>query len=272
MMRTKAVLGRALLAAGLSVAAGAAHAVPIIFDFTGTVSGGTRYDDFVNQVGSTDLSTDGQVVTGQIVIETDGLLRSSQSQTNGTRISYDDAITDAADLFTSKLFIAGVEYDVGLHSGDNGRLSAFDSSGVPNCIGCTPAADSLSLFDSSSDHWSLAGSPPPPPGQYYSRRLSLTWQPADGRADFIDSSSGIEALDFVSLIEGLVPTGRYSELTLGCEGLMCTIDRAVDTRFTISSLTAHTPSVPEPGTLALFAAGLLGAGFARRSLMKGPAR
>ena len=129
------------LVVGLSVAAGAAHAVPIVFDFTGTVWQGTQHYDFVNQVGSTDVSTAGQVVTGRVVVETDGLLRSVYSQSNGTSITHTDMVMDPAELVTTELFIGGIAYDINVDLGNHGGgLSAFDSNGGPSCAGCTDSA------------------------------------------------------------------------------------------------------------------------------------
>lgn len=270
MKRTDAVLGKAALAVSLGMAAASAQAVPIVFDFTGTVNL-TQYYDTVTQVSGTDLSMAGQVVTGRLVVETDGLDPYTETGSSGTRIGYSDLIMNPIELITSELYIGGVAHDVGLYSGDSGGVSAFEASGLPTCVGCSRDYDRLTITDSSLEYWLRDGvnNPPPPPGEYSSRFLSLGWSDPNQSPDFIDLSNGFEPLDLIQLASVLIPGASYTVNTADCADRRCTVTRSSHTIFNIDSLTVSTSSVPEPGTLALFAVGLLGGAVVRRSAVKG---
>ena len=254
MARTTAVFSRVALAVGLGVAAASAHAVPIVFDFAGTVTSG--------------VSAIGEAVAGQIVVETDGLFHNAYTSTPGTWVTYTDLSSNPVDLITSQVSIGGNAYDVGVYSSDHSSLTAFDSSGLPACDGCAVSSDYVTVTDWSMSYWpSNASDPVPPPGEYLGRRLALQWNtPA---LDFVDVSNGCEPLDLVSMLTTLLPTGYFRDETWACADLRCTGTGIQQTNFRVDSLSVQTPSVPEPGTLALFGIGLLGGAVVRRAAVKG---
>jgi len=269
-MKRTAVMSRVACAISLGVAASSAHAVPMIFDFTGTVRD-TYYYDWVNQTGGTDLSQAGQVVTGRIVLELDDLASFNETTERGTSISFVDLLNTPSEPITSELSIGGVAHDVGAYSGDGGALLAFDSRGLPSCEGCSPERDRLTISDRSMEYWLRDGvdAPPPPPGEYLFRSLTLGWSDPDLAVDFIDLSQGFQPLDLIQWVSALVPGAFYITSVMDCADRQCVTTSNSQTNFIINSLTISTPSVPEPGTLALFAVGLLGGAVARRSAAKG---
>jgi hypothetical protein len=257
MKRTSAVLGKVALAASLGIAASPAHAVPIVFDFSGTVTGVTGGNSVI-----------GQSVLGRFVVETDGLVARTETYASGTSVSYNDFPADPVDLITSQVTIGDIAYEVGVYGSNQSALSAFDSSGLPPCAGCSIASDAVELHDWSMGYWPLDGSgPAPAPGMYPGLRLILRWDSA--ALDFIDLSNGFEPLGLLSTLTTLLPSGIFSEETYNCAGRACYPGVGdLRTDFRVDSLTIHTPSIPEPGTLALFAVGLLGGAVARRSTAK----
>ena len=254
MARTTAIIGRAVLAVGLGVAASSAHAVPMVFDFTGAVISSYHA---TGSVVTTDWSVAGQSVTGRFVIETDGLTRGSQTGSTGTTVTYADPVADGMDVITTELLINGVSYDVDINPGDRGGISMTDA---------VDGADRLSITNKSAGYW---GTPMPHAGPYSSRYLTLTWPGTSPAGDFIDLTQAIEPLDLVPLMTALMPVGFYSELTFNCADDRCATTGSTSTNFVVTSLRVQAPGVPEPGTLALFAVGLLGGAVARRSTAKG---
>jgi hypothetical protein len=241
----------------------------MVFDFTGTVRE-TFTTDSVNFPTGIDMSLAGQVVTGRIVIELAQLEPSESSSERGTYLNFIDMLNTPSEPITSELSIGGVVHDVGLYSGDGGGIYAYDSNGLPSCEGCSPEPDRLTLSDRSMDYWLRDGvdAPPPPPGEYFMRSLTLGWNAPGNPVDFIDLSNGFQPLDLIQWVSTLVPGGFYSTSVLDCADRACVTTYNLQTTFSIDSLTISTPSVPEPGTLALFAVGLLGGAVARRSTVK----
>lgn len=256
-MRTKIATARATMIAALSLGAGAAHAVPIVFEFTGTVT--SRTISSTSGVTADD-SLNGQAVSGRIVLETDGLLppRTTPSP-RGTFIAHTDSTLDTLDLITTELSIAGVSYDMGLHPTNSGHILAFDSSGLPPCPGCSPVRDILVLQDTSQhQYWDM------PSSVNHRRDVLLSWSDESNPFGFVDLSNGFDPLVWLPVMSTLLPTGQLLDSTGDCADDICTIVEETSTSFSISSLTVSAANVPEPGTLALFAVGLLGVAMGRR--------
>jgi hypothetical protein len=265
MKRTHAVLGRAVLAMSLGMAAVSAHAVPIVFDFTGTVS---YTVDYLNGQSTEDRTLTGQSVVGRITLETDGLVSRTGTHSWGAYSAHLDLL-GGPDLITNELSVGGVRYDVDLYPDRYGQLSALDSSdeeGAP-CPGliCSLAPDHINIADRSSQYLSAA-----PNSDYFERSLDLTWSSTADPLGLVDLSVPFDPTTLMSVLAGILPQyGYYEQTTWSCGA---DVDRCLNTAFTttmfsVDSLTMHTPSVPEPGTLALFAIGLLGSGVARRSVL-----
>lgn len=257
MKRTETFLARAALAASLGLTAGSAHAIPIVFDFTGTVSGTWIVDAAYNSTYDGSLS--GRSVTGRITVETDGLRPHTQSGSYGTYHLLLDDYVDPSEQVTSELFVDGIAWDVGGYAGDAGIVSARDAIPAPHAL-----PDGFSVADISAEYWSPDGSSTLPPGEYFYRQLSLIWQDANNPWDLLDLSGGFDPLAVLPSLTGLLPVAYYTQELEYCADGVCTMTGIADTEFTISSVTINTQSVPEPGTLALFAVGLLGGGLARR--------
>lgn len=255
-MRTKIATARATMIAALSLSAGAAHAVPIVFEFTGTV---TSSDTSTHTGQIFHGSRIGQTVSGRITLETQGLVAQTTHQSNGMTIMYFDPSADAADLITSELFIGGERFDLSLYSGNGGHIRAFDSNDVNPCVGCSPSRDAISLRDTSSQpYWDE------PPGESLTRDVALFWSDSADPLGLVDLSDGFDPLAWLPLMNTLLPTGSYTETTWDCVPDECSEISSWTTRFSISSITVSAANVPEPGTLALFAVGLLGVAVGRR--------
>jgi hypothetical protein len=268
MRRKKSVLSRVTLALGLGIAASSAHAVPIVFDFTGTVS---YTVNILNGQNIEDFSLAGQTVVGRLTFETDGLVARTGTISMGSYSAHLD-VSGGPDLITNELSIGGVRYDVDFYPDRYGQVAAFDSSDVEQvpCPGliCSVLPDTVSIMDWSTQYLSAA-----PGSDYFERGLSLMWSGSttSDPLGLVDLSVPFDPSMLPSVVAGILPIfGDYEQTTWSCpvDGGDCTNTALTSTLFSIDSLTIHTPSVPEPGTLALFGIGLLGGAVTRRSAVK----
>lgn len=255
MKRNELLVARTALAASLCMAAASAHAVPIVFDFVGSVE---RTSIYTSQTGQTtyDYSLAGQTVIGRITVETDGLLYSESRDEYRLSTSYGDTSADPREQVTSALTIGGATYDVGEYSADSGSISAVDA-GLPLCDTCGPGEDYVIVSDISTGYQGA-------PGDYFSRSLSLRWYDSSNPSELIDLSNGWQPLDLIPWLTGVMPRGNYNQNSLSCTDSYCVSAVSSSTIFSISSFTVSSENVPEPGTLALFAVGLLGTGVGTR--------
>jgi hypothetical protein len=212
----------------------AAHAVPVIYDFAGTGSVCTYASD------ASCASTYDGAFTGTVTID---VLASGPSGadafTNGSSLAYDYdgwAQSDFLIQWDSNSFNPGpVASQV---SSDNYVQLANDFNGVDQVFN----RESYFGFDGSTNFYSSAG---------------LTRQSSD--------LSWMSDLSFPAGV-GLAPgSGAFNQLNFSNythkeTGVYAGFSGLVN----LSSLTARTTSVPEPGTLALFGLGLAGLGFRRR--------
>jgi hypothetical protein len=269
---------RLLAALGLLSFSGLAVAVPLRFDFSGTVRETNVFNFGIN---TPDHTNDGASFTASILIETSGLTKSTSVSSVGTQVQYLDAPA-APEWVMSSVMIAGVSYDVGIYGFDRGGISFLDSAGpqpvgctFPNCSGSAP--DQFSVFDSSTESlFGLVPSPFPGDGVYRTRSLSLNSSDPDFSPfnpalsmDYFDLTATDSPLSAVTLPLGFLG-GHYSESHLTCTSgptRRCVGDYNRVTVFSITQITRSIVSVPEPASAALFAFGMLGLAIRRRRKM-----
>lgn len=246
-MTMKTITRACLLGASLIASfANSAHAVPIAFEFSGTVSG--------SDAGHMDWR--GQTATGRFVLETDNFTALSPL---GRQVTWTDTVS--VDVRPSPMIGS-------LRIGDEliSLNSEVESYGGINFVGgCAmdcPATwiENWGVF-MNTQSFALGQ----PIGDAY--RLSGLRFFSDGpiNSDFIPDS-GLTPLDILSLPLGLL-TGSYSAFDYLCTNGECIQSGFTLAHFRVTSVTRvqiePTP-VPEPGALTLLAASLSGVAFVRR--------
>ncbi len=242
-----------------------AHAVPLVFEFEGTVR-----NRLIMDAGSSsqDWSLAGQAFTARFTFDTDSFMRHDfESDLSSQRFHFSDGPND----WTGSLTIGGNPVDVQPFALNRVSSTLMDTKGGlqscgPDCI--LAVGDSFSLqvesllVNDDNDHqrsstFFLSGyqvfDPAFPDASHYT---------------MVDFSQGLSIEQLLTSTPLPNSWFSYDETTWTCieEIDQCVPASSVTTVFDVTSLTRRIASVPEPGTLGLMAAGLFAACFGRRKL------
>jgi hypothetical protein len=238
----------ALAVAALAIGS-AAHAVPIYFDYTGHVTGGTADAPI------------GAAVSGGFNFETDRLVALPVSQ----RIIYTFTDWQPTGLTEPLGFmnIDGAGYEVPSLATSYASINFFDGC---NPVCGFPPSEYFSFNATTYDAWT--------PGftgdlRTISLLLYASYETALPDHPFREPYNGFDGatatpLDVLSLPLPYL-SGTYLEQIDSCVDGQCTTTRLVNHNFDVDTVTRGVGprSVPEPGTLALLGAAAIGV-FARR--------
>jgi len=241
-----------------------ASAIPVTFEFTGTVQS-TWDSDFEAGTENHDAGPIGAAFSAQFTFDTDlfGPPESIESEYDH-RITYSSQLSGA---YASSLVINGTTINLTPFSTNTASVYFTDSRGW------------LEHEDGSReitpDSWglSLRSEEITPLGRTRSNEFGfgftadIDFEDPTGGPGLFDLSRGIDldSIATVPMLGGFYnrPISIHQSDTFSCAE-RCQLSGSSGTLMVISSITRSATSVPEPGSLGLLAAGLAGAWFARR--------
>ncbi|HEY6125422.1 MAG TPA: PEP-CTERM sorting domain-containing protein [Steroidobacteraceae bacterium] len=246
------------------VCAGPASAIPVTFDFSGTVAQ-VITTDFAGGLPTFDLSTAGQAFNAQFLIDTDLFSPLAAPPTTiGDRLAYNSELPGAV---TSSLVVNGESIDLAPYARNRATASFIDSYGIVSC------GENCSRLGPDQFNVNTVSEDPTPLGPAASRTLSFSF--VAGYQSFDNPESALTWFDFspdfdltrigsLPLLDSLLTTVTLTDFLSDCTDLRCQATATRRTMFQVTSTTRTVASVPEPGTLGLLAMGLAGAWFMRR--------
>jgi len=252
-----------IFAAAVIVSAAPANAIPVTFDFSGTVAQ-VSVIDFTTGVLTPDFSTAGQSFNAQFTVDTDLFGAGVPAATDiGDRLGFSSLLPGAV---TSSLFINGESIDVAPYASNRANASFLDSNGVVSCgEGCSRLApDQFNVSTSSEDFTPL--------GPVATRNLSFSFVAAFAAFDnpelatsWFDLSPGFDLTQLASLPlpDSLTASVFLSDFVFDCTGVRCQQTSSQRTLFAVTAA-GRTAAVPEPATLGLLAFGVAAAMITRR--------
>jgi hypothetical protein len=254
-----------LLVPCAAVCATSAFAIPVAFDFSGTVRD-HQFIDFALGGITSDPTAAGQDFTARMVFETDLFTqRVAADRPNSRTLDISTEVTNPPPWDVT-LIIGGNAVNLALYDSNYGLVHLADSRGpLPSCApaGCASGDNDVLAIAARSEQ---SG----PLGLEASRLLTMVGfegvVPFGGSPAYIDLD---QPFDIASLLTVELPNLALtlSDNTFNCTTpTACSTHLSEQTHFNITSMTrsALSVSVPEPSTLGLFAIGLLGAAGARR--------
>jgi hypothetical protein len=245
----------------LSAACTQAHAVPIVFEFTGTVT--NRFTQVVSGQSINDDSLNGVAYSASLTIDSDLLLRRPVQDFGDQLIQEFTESEFGAPGVTGSLVIGGEAVDLRPYSRNFGNVSFGDQLDFVTQT-YDGLVDSLAINANSR-----APEPtfPADTGERGSgRTLSLlAYEPWDP----VNPATGMGSFANLSLDDLLAMplpnvTLSYLDASWTCQATYCIQLPMTRTSFSIDTVTRHVASVPEPATLALFTLGLFGVAGVRR--------
>jgi hypothetical protein len=252
-----------LLVPFAAICATRAFAIPIAFDFTGTVRDHV-FVDFTTGAQVFDPAAVGQDFTARMIIETDLFThRVAADRPNSRTLDISTEVSNPPP-WDATLIIGGNAVNLAIHDSNYGLVHLADSRGpLASCAprGCISGDNDVLALATRSEQMG-------PLGIESSRLLTMLGferlVPFGGSPAYIDLD---QPFDVESLLTVELPnlTLTLSDNTFDCTTPdACPTHFSDQTHFNITSMTRTHLAVPEPGTLGLLAMGLLAAASVRR--------